>query len=248
MMQKILAGTALTFLLIAGAPAAQAVPVGLELELLIDVSGSVDGTEFNLQKQGYVSAFQSAAVQGAITASTGGGIAVSLVQWSNASQQTQSVGWTLVNDAASANSLATAIDGIIRAFADNTAPGDAINFGVPLFDNNGFEGTRLVMDVSGDGAQNAGASTSAARDGAVAAGITINGLPILGEAGLLAFYQDNIAGGPGSFVTAANSFDDFGDAIRNKLVREITPVPEPATLAVMTLALVGLARTRRKQV
>jgi hypothetical protein len=225
---------------------ANAVPVALELQLLVDVSGSVDLAEYNLQKGGYVAAFQDPAIQAAIAALAGsGGIAVQFIEWSGAAQQSIQVGWTQITNAASANAFAAAINGTSRAFAGQTAPGSAINFGTTLFANN-FEGTRKVIDVSGDGAQNDGASTSAARDAAVAAGITINGLPILGEAGLSAWYAANIVSVGGFQIDAVN-FATFTDAVKTKIGREITQTPEPGTLALLGLGLLGLGMTRRRK-
>jgi len=234
---------------------AAAVPVGLELALLVDVSGSVDATEFNLQKGGYVSAFQSAAVQNAILASQGGAIAATLIYWSGATQQAQVVPWTLINSAASANAFAAAINATTQLFQGSTAPGSAIAFADGLFGTetgglaNGFESLRQVMDVSGDGAANDGINTLGARNAALAAGVdTINGLVILGESGLLAFYQNNIAGGTNAFVDVADSFADFATAIERKLIKEISQVPEPGTLGLLALALLGFGGAMRRRI
>src|SRR6266487_4057649 len=61
-----------------------------------------------------------------------------------------------------------------------------------------------------------------ARDEAVAAGIGINGLPILAlEPDLDRYYYDSVIGGPGAFVVAAQNYETFADAILKKLIIEI---------------------------
>lgn len=228
-------------------PAAAAANVGLELALLVDVSGSVNANEYNLQMQGYRQAFGSAAVQSAIANNPTGSIAVAVVQWSGSNQQQLSIGWTQVT-AANAAAFGDRIGSLQRAFAGNTAPGNALAFVLPSFATNGFDAPRQVIDVSGDGAQNNGISTSAARDAALAGGVdTINGVVILGEAGLRDFYVSNIQAGPGGFVLAASGFADFATVIENKLEREIsapTGVPAPAGAPLLGLGLLGLGLAR----
>ena len=165
-----------------------ATSVDLELLLLVDVSGSIDSSEFALQRTGYVNAFNNPSLVTAIQNGSIGSIAVSLVYWSGTGQQQQAVSWTLINDATSATAFATAVGNAARPYAGgNTALGEALQVGGALFPNNSFEGTRDVIDVSGDGATNTGISSSTGRASALAAGVdTINGLVILGESGLLA--------------------------------------------------------------
>ena len=216
---------ALSILLVgARAPAAAQTAVDLQLVLAVDASGSVSEERFELQKQGYVAAFRSPALLRAVGSGAARGIAVTMVQWTGPAMQVQVVPWRLVNDEASMLAVAAAIEAVPRQlFGGGTSISGAIDHAMTLFPASPYVGARRVIDISGDGRNNRGRPAAEARDDAVRAGVTINGLPILAiEFDLEDFYRDNVIGGPGAFVIPAASFETFADAILKKLVIEIS--------------------------
>jgi hypothetical protein len=217
-----IAWLALAFWLAAGTAGSQAVEVELELVLAVDTSASVDDAEYRLQMIGIALAFRDRDVVAAIEAHGPRGVAVTMVHWSAGPQQ--AVRWTHVADGASAARLAAAIETAPRiAIGVTTGIGSALALSRHLIGSNRFEGRRRSIDVSGDGPNNSGLPLWVERTRAVEAGITVNGLAILdGDASLEAYYRDHIIGGAGAFVYAADDFDDFARAFRDKLLREIT--------------------------
>ena len=205
----------------AWAPAAHALAVDLELALYVDSSSSVSFDEFFLQTRGLAQAFRSEPVIAAIRGV--GGIAVTVVEFSSADRQRTAIAWTHLADTEAATALADALERAPRhVTGGTTAIGAAIASASTGFQDNGFEGARLVIDVSGDGRSNGGVLTSFARDRAVASGITINGLAILNEEpDLDRYYVQNVIGGPAAFAGPAEDYEDFAGAILAKLLREI---------------------------
>lgn len=197
--------------------------VDLQLVLAVDASGSVNDARFELQKQGYASAFRNPRVLAAIAAGANHAIAVTMAQWTGPTLHVQVLDWSRVADAASAAAVAAAIDRSSRGlFGGGTSISGAIDYAMTLFPQSPFQGDRRVIDISGDGANNRGRPASLARDEAVRAGVSINGLPILTlEPDLDTYYRDNVIGGPGAFVIVAHNYDDFAEAIVEKLVSEI---------------------------
>jgi len=249
MSKKLLFAAALAMLL---AVSLSAAPVGVELSLVIDVSGSVDSTEYALQRDGYRDAFKSAAVKSLI-ASTVGGVAVNVIQFSTSA--TEVIGWTLLTTAAESDAFgdlmgAMARSGVIGIRTDII---DGVDAAVAALGSNSYEGARRLIDVSGDGPQNEQSCPDdvtsicgllqASRDAAAAAGITINGLAI-GPASLATYYTNNLIT-PGGFVLNA-TFDTFGEAIEDKLFTEISGVPEPSTYALMGAGLIALVGLRKR--
>jgi hypothetical protein len=211
--------------------------VDLTLVLAVDASGSVNQYRFELQRDGYVAAFRHPQVISAITSGPNGAIAVTVMQWTGPSQQVQVVPWTRLGGAAAADAFAAAIaEAPRKLFGGGTSISGAIDTGVALITQAPFKGLRRVVDVSGDGANNRGRPAAEARDEAVAAGIIVNGLPIVAiEPFLDRYYESNVIGGPGSFMIAAQSYEHFADAVRRKLILEIAgnqaaPVVAHATL------------------
>ena len=210
--------------MLAGTAGAKAQPaVDLQLVLAVDASGSVDQVRFDLQKQGYVAAFRHARVLQAIRSGPNQAIAVTMVQWTGPVLQVQVVGWMPVGDEKTATAFASAIERAPRQlFGGGTSISGAIDYAATLFPLSPFRASRHVIDVSGDGSNNRGRPVTLARDAAIAAGIGINGLPILAlEPDLDRYYYDNVIGGPGAFVVAARNYETFADAILKKLIMEI---------------------------
>lgn len=209
--------------------------VDLELLLAVDVSSSVDSNEYRLQMQGLADAFRHPDVIAAIRASAPNGIAVAVVQWAGPDEQAYSVPWAKVRDVMTGSAFAAEIDLATRPLSSGgTAIGDALIVAVSLLDENTIYGARRVIDVSGDGRANQGTSPGPVRAYAISLGLTVNGLAIVNEEPqLLSYYQERVIGGSGAFVVRADNYDDFGRAIRMKLIREIegalmaAPVPGP---------------------
>lgn len=222
-----LAGALLLGWALAPETARAAQPVDLELVLAVDASSSVSADEFDLQIKGLAKAFRNPGVLEAVQAGGDLGIAVSLMQWSDNRKQIRAIGWTPVRDESTILALADAIEATPRyLIGGGTAIGGAIQFAVRQFEDNGFDGRRRVIDISGDGRTNQGSQPSKERDRAVALGITINGLTILNEDPTIdTYYFRNVIGGTGAFVVTANDYEAYETAILTKLIREIAAVP-----------------------
>lgn len=208
-------------------PAAAQQLVDLELLLAIDTSSSINDEEYRLQIDGLAAAFRDPAVAAAIEAGGNRGIAVAVVQWAEGPGQSLVVPWTRVRNRAEAILLARRIAATPRAIAGGaTAISYALEFAAAEIDNNGFDGLRKVIDLSGDGRANHGPVPTVGRDRALAKGITVNALAILNEIPLLdRYFLKHVIGGGDAFVMVAKDWMDFAEAIREKLVREISLLP-----------------------
>jgi Protein of unknown function (DUF1194) len=200
-----------------------ATPVAVQLVLAVDVSGSVSQDRFELQRAGYAAAFRNAGVLQAIRSTSTGSIAVAMFQWTGPTLHVVAVDWSLIDDAASAERFAAAVQAAPRVlFSGGTSISGAIDHAVGMLARAPFQGQRQVIDVSGDGANNRGRPAAEARDEAVDAGVTINGLPILTlEPDLADYYRQSVIGGPTAFVIAVNRYEEFAAAVRTKLITEI---------------------------
>jgi hypothetical protein len=216
--------TLITLLAPANAQPTAAQPTtDLLLALMVDASGSVNQTRFELQRRGYADAFRNPQVLNAIRGLSTGSIAVMMVQWTGPQMQTLAVPWTLIKDTASASAFADAIEAAPRQlFGGGTSISGAIDHAMRLLPNAPYRGLKRVIDISGDGSNNRGRDVREARDEAVRAGVVINGLPIVSlEYDLDTYYFNNVIGGPGAFIVPADSYENFGRAVLRKLVLEI---------------------------
>ena len=218
-------------------PTRAAQPVDLLLVLAADVSRSIDGQKFQLQREGYAAALANPRVLEAIRSGRQGRIGVLFLEWSGFGNQKIVIDWTMIDGQAAAQAFGDRLLESPRSYADRTSISGGIDAAVAQLARAPFEAGRRAIDVSGDGTNNSGRDVGNARDEAVALGISINGLVILSETplpwnpehtnppgGLPKYYRDNVIGGPGSFVLEAKDFNSFGEAIVKKMIAEIAGV------------------------
>ena len=208
--------------------------VDTALVLAVDVSGSVTAERFALQMEGIARTFEDPAIQAAMLNGPHRSIYVTLVEWSN--RPAVSVPWTLVTSAEDARTFADRIRHAPRADDQFTCMATALRLisdkVLPFLP---APSQRTIIDVSGDGRDNCNPvePVDNVRDELVAAGSIVNGLPILeGEEAqtLEQWYRDHVIGGQGAFLLPALGFDDFGRAMRNKFLFEVSAL-RPAARA-----------------
>ena len=197
--------------------------VDLVLFLALDVSASVDPGEYKLMTEGLAKALESDVVGKAIRNGKTGAIAIAVMQWSGFQEQEVKIKWTRVSSRSELASLAGLVRLMPRRYKGGaTDIGGAINFSRKQVQKAPYRANRKTIDIAGDGANNVNDNPSKERDITIKAGITINGLAVIGQAvPLVKYYTYFIIGGPHSFVEKARDYDSFGTSISRKLLREI---------------------------
>ncbi len=227
-------------LLVSGPAAAQQdIPVDVELVLAVDVSRSMSPRELEIQRRGYAEALRNETVIQAIKRGIHGRIALTYIEWAESSAQRVVQPWTIIENQADAERVAALLTARFDSGFRRTSISGAISYSVAQFDGNGFSGLRQVVDISGDGPNNSGEPVVPARDRALEKGVVINGLPLMTREGfglqfsinnLDDYYRNCVIGGPASFVIPVRKWDEFPEAVRRKLVLELSQVPEPPSL------------------
>jgi hypothetical protein len=203
---------------------ARAAAVDLELVLAVDVSGSIDAQEKAVQRDGYLAAIRSPEFAAAVRAGPLGKIRLAYVEWAGEDAQRLAVPWRVIDGAEAARAFASELAAqSVARFQRGTSISSALQFSSGLFKG---DSTRRVIDISGDGPNNAGGNVTVARDAVVAEGIVINGLPVLINPAQISpaldrYYADCVIGGDGAFALPVASVGDLGEAIRMKLLREV---------------------------
>ncbi len=214
--------------------------VDVELVLAVDVSLSMSPDELEIQRHGYAAALTHDRVLEAIAEGAYGKIAVTYVEWAGSTSQVVIVPWTVIANRADAERVVRQLTAKPPNSARRTSISSALEFGSDLFAESAFRSTKRVIDISGDGPNNQGPPVELIRDGVVAQGITINGLPLMTNGGfgsaydvedLDRYYTDCVIGGPGAFMIPVNDWAQFPEAIRRKLVLELAGPDSPQRAA-----------------
>jgi Protein of unknown function (DUF1194) len=216
-----------------------ATSVDVELVLAVDISYSMDEEEQRLQREGYIEALQSDEFLKALKAGPNGRIAVAYMEWASSYDQRTMVNWTLIDSPQTARAVASQLAGALYRRASRTSISGAIDGAMRLFEGNGYDGARRVIDISGDGPNNNGRPVTQAREDALAQGVTINGLPLLIRPVRAAYMdienldwydEDGVIGGPGAFMIPVRGPEAFLEGTRTKLVLDIASAPEAIPL------------------
>ena len=202
----------------------------IALVLAVDVSGSVDNTEFRTQMDGLAEGLRDPSVSEALVV---GEAAIMVLQWTGTTRQAVSIPWTQVRSFEEVDALASRIETVNRKWRNySTAIGEAMEFSQAQFAD-APACDRQVIDISGDGSSNEGVEPKDAAAELLAAGTTVNALVIEGaEPMLTEYFWENVILGPGAFVITANSFDEYPKRMRMKLLREVSKPVSNLTLPV----------------
>ncbi|MEM8741773.1 MAG: DUF1194 domain-containing protein [Pseudomonadota bacterium] len=196
----------------------------LALVMGLDISSSVNSSEYRLQIGGIAAALRDPEIRAAIMADPP--VWMTIYEWSGQRQQTDVVGWTRLATPAQIDALAARLDRHVRPYdAFATAIGQSLAYALRRFDALPEACARRLVDLSGDGVSNEGRQAIALHPEAAQRGVTVNALVIKGgNPDPEAHYRYGVITGPGAFLLVArNGFEDYPDLIKGKLLRELLP-------------------------
>jgi hypothetical protein len=204
--------------------------VDVALILAIDHSSSVDDREWKLQLDGYAAALRSESVGWSAFSGRHKQIAVYVFEWGGQASQRVILPWTIAGGVAGLERIAVALENYPRSASyDSTSITGAMVFAEAAFIMSPYIADRMILDISGDGPHNAGPDPEAARQRLIDMGVTINGLPILAEEKtVVEYYQNRVIGGRSAFLSIAEGWQDFANAVQRKLELELayySPIP-----------------------
>lgn len=209
--------------------AAPAQSCRLALVLALDVSGSVDPVEYAQQVNGLAAALDHPDVRAQILNGAGAPVSLAVFEWSSRNHQYIIQPWITLGSAAALDSAISRIRSHRKVRAGlKTALGTALSFGATLMREKSQCWAKTI-DVSGDGKNNIGLSPAQIYWGGAFDQITVNALVIGGGADtqdvskleLLRYFETEVIHGATSFAMIANGYDDYADAMRRKLIREL---------------------------
>lgn len=222
-------------LLAAGAGSAPAFECHVALVLALDASDSVDPAEADLQRQGVARALTDPEVMEALAPSPGFGALVTAFEWADPGETQLLFPWTRLDGPAAIQAVAARLGALPSVYmSGQTGLGAALHFAVEALADAPAACARQVIDVSGDGPGNVGQTPSLLRKLGLLDGITVNGLVIREDPAdyaqqqpsrdPLPYYEAEVRHGAGAFVMIANDYEDYADALRRKLLRELRPI------------------------
>lgn len=222
--------------------------VDVNLVLAVDSSHSIDPQEWDLQMRGYKQAFSDTEIIERMIEGPCGGIAVTLVRWGGEMHQYQEIPWTIIRDPLSAMKFADQLGTLPVRKLFGTAIFTAINFSMTVLETAPVKGEKWIIDVSGDGEdRKLHMHPFETCNRAKSMGIVVNGLPIVNDRPdpdshpfvggnpwspevfslpLDLYYERMVICGPGAFIEVAEGFEDFGEAFKRKLRRELVATIE----------------------
>src|ERR1041385_4400183 len=154
---------ALVACLLAALLALPARAASVALVLAVDVSESVSAERYILQHEGIARAFETPQLIEAIAAAPGG-IEALVLAWPDPDKTAGAGGWTRIADRGAAAAFARSVRATERSSHGLTAIGSAMLAAGAAFDRMPEPAAHRVIDISGDGMANFGASPVEARD------------------------------------------------------------------------------------
>lgn len=229
--------------------------VDLELMLAVDISQSMDHDEHTIQREGYVEAFRHQDVINALVSGPEGKIAVMYMEWAGDFDPIPTIPWTIIDSAKAAHDFADRLEKEPIFGEQRTSISTALLAAQDYILNNNITSHRQVIDVSGDGANNAGRLVEPVRDAVVKSGIVINGLPIMLNKPkefydidhLDRYYKHCVIGGDSAFIAPVFDLRHLSSTIRKKLVMEIASIDiEPDMAPIQFADTPGIIRAQLK--